>query len=198
MRAPRMRAGKPDSQFFLAVRSVAGLGRLVLIRTVVRLQIANASHQLDIRNQLCALRFGLNSIAMKTEPAATVVPIIIGSQSPCASQWRSTRGPAPPSRRRSPPDDSRSPWLSPAPRSLWRDYPVRPLAARLMANYDHPELVERELREDRLHTLKGLVHCLRRPHAVLDDIGMRLTPELFGIDLSPCWIEAGIGRNGWT
>ena len=42
-----------------------------------------------------------------------------------------------------------------------------------------------DLREDLVAALERLVDRVRRLHAVLDDVGMRLAPELLGVGLAP-------------
>src|SRR5215467_16176992 len=54
---------------------------------------------------------------------------------------------------------------------------------------------ECDSREDRLRSLKRLVDRLFRRHAVLDDVGMRLSPDLLGAHLAPSGVEPFVVRS---
>src|SRR6516165_2053288 len=54
---------------------------------------------------------------------------------------------------------------------------------------------ECDSREDRLRSLERLVDRLFRRHAVLDDVGMRLSPELLGSQLAPGGVERLVTRR---
>ena len=93
-------------------------GTLVRLGNALRPQPGNASRQLDIRNQLPALRLGAEQHREDDRAG--------GGGGADQHRYREAhvpvggevcQAPVPPGRRRSPPDDSRSQWLSPAPRS---------------------------------------------------------------------------------
>src|SRR5262245_16350447 len=58
--------------------------------------------------------------------------------------------------------------------------------------------LDSDLREDVFAALERLVDCVGRLHAVLDDVGMGLAPELLGVALAPGRGERIVQRHGWV
>src|SRR6185437_10500539 len=82
-------------------------------------------------------------------------------------------------------------------RRLGRATPVsRPAAsACCVALMTTSEELDFHLGEDLLEALQRLVHRVGCLHVVLDHVGMRLAPELFGVGLAPGGAVAFIDRQ---